>query len=161
LIINLTLYKNIEQKILYTNPILEAFGNAKTVRNDNSSRFGKFIQIFFEGNHIHSASISNYLLEKSRIVTQSSEERGYHIFYHLLQAADDSVREKYLLNDTQNFSYINFGYSDAEQFVEVDKNNYKEMEECMDGFNFSTDEKDGIFRIVSAVTQLSNIEVEL
>lgn len=90
---------------------------------------------------------------------QSGEERAYHIFYHLIEAADESTREKYFLTDIEEFSYVNFGYSDADEFESIDKNNYKEMLECMEGLNFTEDERDGIFRIISAVAQLSSIEI--
>lgn len=80
----------VEKKVLSSNPIMEAFGNAKTTRNDNSSRFGKYIEVgFSNSNHIVGAHMRTYLLEKSRVVFQSTDERNYHIFYQLLSAQND------------------------------------------------------------------------
>jgi myosin heavy subunit len=81
--------------ILATNPILEAFGNAKTTRNNNSSRFGKFIKISFSNNQICGARVDNYLLEKTRIVYQAPTERNYHIFYMFIKGSTPEEREKY------------------------------------------------------------------
>lgn len=128
----------IEDKILDCNPILEAFGNAKTVRNNNSSRFGKYVKLVFdtERDEVLGAYTMNYLLEKSRVTKQSSEEWNYHIFYHLLKGASDEILGdlRLLMKDGSRPSYKDFNFlktgtdilekeilDDVELFHEVDK----------------------------------------
>jgi myosin heavy subunit len=93
--------KDLAARILATNPVLEAFGNAKTVRNNNSSRFGKFISVAFSsGGKIVGAKIENYLLETTRVVQQAPNERNYHIFYQLVTGADDNEKRAFKLTST-------------------------------------------------------------
>ena len=118
------------------NPILEAFGNAKTVRNDNSSRFGKYVTLIVhkDTRRILGAKIYNYLLEKSRINFQAKDERNYHIFYHLLKVKDDNILERVLLKDENKyFSPKDFNYLNQSGCEEVktldDESLYIELSE--------------------------------
>uniref|UniRef100_A0A674EH40 Unconventional myosin-VI n=1 Tax=Salmo trutta TaxID=8032 RepID=A0A674EH40_SALTR len=102
--------QDIDERIVEANPLLEAFGNAKTVRNNNSSRFGKFVEIHFnEKNTVVGGFVSHYLLEKSRICQQSQEERNYHIFYRLCAGASEDIRTKFHLESPDTFRYLNRG----------------------------------------------------
>ena len=155
--------ENIETKILMTNPILEAFGNAKTIRNDNSSRFGKFIKIFFrESMQIEGASIDAYLLEKIRVVYQSENERNYHIFYQMLSQANANRPElrNCLLG---NKSPSDFNYLGNSRDYEVptinDAADFEETIQAMKLLEFSESLIMTILEITSAVLYLGNISL--
>ncbi|CAB80037.1 myosin-like protein [Arabidopsis thaliana] len=148
--------RSVEQQVLESNPLLEAFGNAKTVRNDNSSRFGKFVEIQFDTNgRISGAAIRTYLLERSRVVRITDPERNYHCFYQLCASGNDA--EKYKLSNPRQFHYLNQsktyeleGVSSAEE--------YKNTRRAMDIVGISQDEQEGIFRTLAAILHLGNVE---
>ncbi|KAK9892692.1 hypothetical protein WA026_021547 [Henosepilachna vigintioctopunctata] len=147
-----------EKKILASSPIMEALGNAKTTRNDNSSRFGKFIELQFNKQfHICGASMRTYLLEKSRVVFQSLGERNYHIFYQLC-ASRTELPELYL-DDPKNFSYLNHGSCLYIEGVD-DYQKYQEMVEALKMLGFSEEKKYGVFKILAAILHLGNIMFE-
>merc|ERR1719394_474856 len=103
-------FGELEQQLLKANPILEAFGNAKTVKNDNSSRFGKFIRINFDASgYIAGANIETYLLEKARVIRQAEDERTFHIFYQLLAGCNAELRKKFILEDPKNYTFLSHG----------------------------------------------------
>uniref|UniRef100_A0A673B8K2 Myosin-10-like n=1 Tax=Sphaeramia orbicularis TaxID=375764 RepID=A0A673B8K2_9TELE len=141
----------LERQLLQANPILESFGNAKTVKNDNSSRFGKFIRINFDvTGYIVGANIETYLLEKSRAIRQAKDERTFHIFYRLLAGAGEHLRTDLLLEGFNNYRFLSNGNIPIPG--QQDKDNFQETMDAMHIMSFSHDEI-----VVSAVLQFGNI----
>ena len=150
----------LEKKILSCNPILEAFGNCKTLRNDNSSRFGKYVtlNINFETKKVIGASIITYLLEKSRIITQAKNERSFHIFYQLLNCGDTNLLNKlYLSPDVQTYNYLS-NSSNVKLKNINDSQMFKEAMECFQINDFTKDEIDNILKIIAGVLLIGNIK---
>ncbi|GFP91078.1 myosin-8 [Phtheirospermum japonicum] len=149
--------RSVEQQVLESNPVLEAFGNAKTVRNNNSSRFGKFVELQFDQRgRISGAAIRTYLLERSRVCQLSDPERNYHCFYMLCAAPQEDM-QKYKLGNPRTFHYLNQtncyeldGINDAKEYIATRK--------AMDTVGISFDEQDAIFRVIAAILHLGNIE---
>lgn len=148
----------IEQQIIEANPILEAFGNAKTVRNDNSSRFGKYIDIHFNVNGaIEGANIDQYLLEKSRIVGQNKGERNYHIFYSMIAGLTKDEKKKLELEDASKYQYLTGGETltcDGRN----DANEFADVRAAMKVLTFSDEEIWEILKLLAAVLHLGNIK---
>ncbi|KAL0383589.1 UNVERIFIED_CONTAM: Myosin-11 [Sesamum calycinum] len=149
--------RTVEQQVLESNPVLEAFGNAKTVRNNNSSRFGKFVEIQFDKQgRISGAAIRTYLLERSRVCQVSDPERNYHCFYLLCAAPQEEV-EKYKLGNPKTFHYLN--QSNCYELVGVsDAHDYLATRRAMDIVGISQKEQDAIFRVVASILHIGNIE---
>lgn len=150
----------LEDRVLSSNPLLETFGNAQTIRNDNSSRFGKFIHIYFnmESGAITGASISNYLLEKTRVTTQVEGERNYHVFYQLLAGADDEMRIEFgLEGGSAGFRYL--GNHDEWQKV-TDAPDFSQTMESLSSLGLDASEQRAVFQITAAVLHLGNIQFE-
>ena len=147
-------------QILSTSPILEAFGNAKTVRNNNSSRFGKLFEIHYSRNEhsqlsIAGARIQNYLLEKSRIAAQGNGERNYHVFYYLSNGVKDPGRRKELklLNPSQ-YAYL----KQAAKLEWDDSKMLAQLQKSMSVVGLSAEIQKEIFAILSAVLRLGNVQ---
>uniref|UniRef100_A0A480HXW9 Myosin-14 isoform 2 n=1 Tax=Sus scrofa TaxID=9823 RepID=A0A480HXW9_PIG len=146
----------LEKQLLQANPILEAFGNAKTVKNDNSSRFGKFIRINFDvTGYIVGANIETYLLEKSRAIRQAREERTFHIFYYLIAGAKEKMKNDLLLEGFSNYTFLSNGFVPIP--AAQDDEMFQETVEAMAIMGFSEEEQLSILRVVSSVLQLGNI----
>ncbi|XP_071402203.1 myosin-10 [Centroberyx affinis] len=146
----------LERQLLQANPILEAFGNAKTVKNDNSSRFGKFIRINFDvAGYIVGANIETYLLEKSRAIRQAKDERTFHIFYQLLSGASEATRADLLLGSADEYRFLSGGsipvpgQSDAENFTQT--------MDSMAIMGFTPEELLSMLKVISSVLQFGNI----
>lgn len=148
----------LEDQVVQTNPVLEAFGNAKTVRNDNSSRFGKFIRIHFgPTGKLAGADIETYLLEKARVISQQTLERSYHIFYQIMSGSVKGVKEMCFLSNNI-YDYYNVsqgkitipGIDDAEEFVLTDQ--------AFDVLGFTQQEKDDIYKITASVMHMGGMK---
>eukprot|EP00920_Eleutheroschizon_duboscqi_P009235 GHVT01021103.1.p1 GENE.GHVT01021103.1~~GHVT01021103.1.p1 ORF type:complete len:782 (-),score=166.30 GHVT01021103.1:722-3067(-) len=148
----------IQNAIMAANPVLEAFGNAKTIRNNNSSRFGRFMQLDVakEGG-IKYGSVVAFLLEKSRILTQDETERSYHIFYQFVKGATPEQRTKYALRDLSEYRFINPKCHDAPGVDDLAE--WKDVTYAWDAMGMTDDEKDAVHSIVSGVLLMGNVDV--
>uniref|UniRef100_A0A672T999 Unconventional myosin-X-like n=1 Tax=Sinocyclocheilus grahami TaxID=75366 RepID=A0A672T999_SINGR len=149
----------VEQAIVQSSPIMEAFGNAKTVYNNNSSRFGKFIQLHFsQSGNIQGGCIIDYLLEKNRVVRQNPGERNYHIFYALLSGAKYEHREMYMLADSpEAYHYLSQSGCVKDRSLD-DKHLYDSVMEALKVMEFTEEEICDVFKLLSGVLQIGNIE---
>ncbi|CAG4963445.1 unnamed protein product [Colias eurytheme] len=149
----------VERKVLASSPIMEAIGNAKTTRNDNSSRFGKFIEIHFDSQYrISGASMRTYLLEKSRVVYQSSGERNYHIFYQLCAAAAMDQLPDLQLDHQDAFHYLNQGGSPDIDGVD-DYKTFKETKNALTTLGVTESEQQNMFTVLAAILHLGNVQL--
>ncbi|KAL6075618.1 Unconventional myosin-XV [Balamuthia mandrillaris] len=145
----------VEQLLLESSPILEAFGNAKTVRNDNSSRFGKYINIQFDQRGaIVGAKIENYLLEKSRLAYQAPDERNYHIFYALCRGLSEEDREQWHIGPPESFHYLNQSGCTTIKGVD-DAKDLKDIKNAMQLLGMG-DQQETVFQTVAAILHLGN-----
>ncbi|XP_007897078.2 unconventional myosin-IXb isoform X2 [Callorhinchus milii] len=148
----------VERTILGAGPVLEAFGNAKTAHNNNSSRFGKFIQVnYLESGIVRGAVVEKYLLEKSRLVSQENDERNYHVFYYLLMGATKEERREFHLQQPENYYYLNqklnFCIDDGEDL----KHDFERLKQAMEMVGFLHATKKQIFLVLSAILYLGNV----
>ncbi|AET39857.1 myosin family protein Ecym_5067 [Eremothecium cymbalariae DBVPG len=149
-----------EKKILATNPIMEAFGNAKTTRNDNSSRFGKYLEILFDKDtSIIGARIRTYLLERSRLVFQPAAERNYHIFYQLLAGVPEDLKMKLKLTNIEDYHYLNQGGESKIAGID-DKEEYKLTTDALLLVDISKETQKELFTILAALLHIGNIEIK-
>nr|XP_005307622.1 myosin-11 isoform X2 [Chrysemys picta bellii] len=146
----------LEKQLLQANPILEAFGNAKTVKNDNSSRFGKFIRINFDvTGYIVGANIETYLLEKSRAIRQARDERTFHIFYYMIAGTGEQMKKDLLLESFNNYTFLSNGNVPIPG--QQDDEMFQETLEAMAIMGFNEEEQLAMLKVVSSVLQLGNI----
>ncbi|XP_035438421.2 myosin heavy chain 95F isoform X1 [Spodoptera frugiperda] len=176
----------VEQKILDANPILEAFGNAKTTRNNNSSRFGKFMEVHFNNKYqVVGGHISHYLLEKSRICTQSAEERNYHVFYLLCAGAPQELRTQLKITKPDDYLYLKNGCTqyftspNSEKKITADRKSkqqqakgglrdpilddvedFQRLHQALARVGLSEEERLAVYGVVSGVLHLGNVQFE-
>uniref|UniRef100_A0A4W3JVC0 Myosin VC n=1 Tax=Callorhinchus milii TaxID=7868 RepID=A0A4W3JVC0_CALMI len=149
----------VEDKVLASNPITEAIGNAKTTRNDNSSRFGKYTEISFDNRYrIIGANMRTYLLEKSRVVFQAENERNYHIFYQLCASADQPKFKHLKLGPAEHFSYMRMGGNTSIDGVD-DRADMIETQKTFLLLGLNEDLQIDIFKVLAAILHFGNVEI--
>ncbi|XP_032483776.1 unconventional myosin-IXb isoform X4 [Phocoena sinus] len=147
----------VERTILGAGPVLEAFGNAKTAHNNNSSRFGKFIQVnYLESGIVRGAVVEKYLLEKSRLVSQEKDERNYHVFYYLLLGVSEEERQEFQLKQPEDYFYLNQHNLKIEDGEDL-KHDFERLKQAMEMVGFLPATKKQIFSILSAILYLGNV----
>ncbi|KZC09955.1 Unconventional myosin-Ie, partial [Dufourea novaeangliae] len=149
--------QKVKDVILESNPLLEAFGNAKTVRNNNSSRFGKYVQIQFgRGGQPSGGKISNFLLEKSRVTCHNSGERNFHVFYQLVTGANQQMKSDFGLTDLDYYQYLSFSGNHRVESVS-DAHEFQETLKGLSVMGITDSEVTDIFRIVAGVLHMGNV----
>ncbi|KAJ7415215.1 hypothetical protein WISP_79267 [Willisornis vidua] len=147
----------VERTILGAGPVLEAFGNAKTAHNNNSSRFGKFIQVnYLENGIVRGAVVEKYLLEKSRLVSQEKDERNYHVFYYLLLGVNEEERKEFHLKQPEDYFYLNQHNLKIEDGEDL-RHEFERLKQAMEMVGFLSATKKQIFSILSAILYLGNV----
>ncbi|CAM9958477.1 unnamed protein product [Ectocarpus sp. 12 AP-2014] len=152
---------SVEDSVVMSNPVMEAFANAKTTRNHNSSRFGKYIQVTLHSSGVVTGGrVTTYLLEKTRVARQLAGERSYHVFYQLCQGADDDMQARLGLKEAAEFRSLTGGGC-----VEIDSmddaESFSETARCMESIGIGSEAKEGVFRVVAAVLHLLNVEFDM
>ena len=150
---------SIQSKIIHANPIVEAFGNAKTIKNDNSSRFGKFIKLYFDNNsnHICGGTIETFLLEKVRVIKQNGGERNFHIFYEFLNGVSQEIRDCLQFDKfyNKNDSYLSNGSMDC------DADNFRNLSKLLYSIGIDHDKQNDVWKIITFIIVMSEYSYEL
>ncbi|XP_066491862.1 unconventional myosin-IXb isoform X2 [Tiliqua scincoides] len=147
----------VERTILGAGPVLEAFGNAKTAHNNNSSRFGKFIQVnYLENGIVRGAVVEKYLLEKSRLVSREKNERNYHVFYYLLLGVNEEERKEFHLKQAEDYFYLNQHNLKIEDGEDL-RHDFERLKQAMEMVGFLPSTKKQIFSVLSAILYLGNV----
>jgi myosin-5 len=151
---------SVMDRVLQSNPILEAFGNAKTIRNDNSSRFGKFIELNFnKRGHLIGGSIKTYLLEKVRLPSQQQGERNFHVFYQLIAGASVEERDRWSLLPAEAFHYTSMGQVFRLRNVN-DQDEFRDLKAALNTLNFTAEDQRDLFDLVAGCLHLGQIKFE-
>ncbi|XP_023794722.1 unconventional myosin-XV-like [Cyanistes caeruleus] len=137
-------------------PILESFGNARTILNDNSSRFGKLLNVHLRHGIVVGTSISQYLLEKSRVVFQAHGERNYHVFYELLAGLPMEQKEEMYLQEAESYFYLNQGRA-CDVLGKEDSQDFLVLVQALEGISLSEDQLSSTWAVLAAILQLGNI----